>query len=399
MSKHMVGHKEEAIRFLDELLVHYDSPEPIRKGRLLITYVFIHFLDGDLFAAEQANRRLLEFVEHEGLAYNLAWAHYMQGMIHLHRCEWQAAIDFLGRSVAQRFIHFKRAATDSMTSLMLAQQAQGLHGDARGSLQVLNDFVASQDDPALWPLASSAEARLAAMQEPSQPDQRQPIPSEPPPEGAMLWWLDIPAISHCRALIAEGSPTGVAHAESKLRELVKTNEAHHNTIQLITILTLLAVACEKQGKAEEGLAVLDQAATMAHPGCVWFPFVELGAPMAAMLRRLVDQSTGRSPAEHILAAVERHDSSLRQEAPPEEGSRFADLAEVGEPFPEVLTNRELDVLELLTERLQNKEIASRLGVSAHTVSYHLKSIYAKLGVKNRRQAVAAAIAAGILDVR
>jgi LuxR family maltose regulon positive regulatory protein len=177
----------------------------------------------------------------------------------------------------------------------------------------------------------------------------------------------------------------VAHAESQLREWLKTNEAHHNTIQLIKILTLLAVACEKQGKAEEGLAVLDQAATMAHPGCVWFPFVELGAPMAATLRRLVDQSTGRSPAEHILAAVE--------------GSRFADFAEVGEPFPEVLTNRELDVLELLTERLQNKEIASRLGVSAHTVSYHLKSIYAKLGVKNRRQAVAAAIAAGILDAR
>ena len=62
----------------------------------------------------------------------------------------------------------------------------------------------------------------------------------------------------------------------------------------------------------------------------------------------------------------------------------------------LLSNRELDVLELLAQRYHNKEIANQLCISPHTVADHLKRIYRKLGVHGRRKAVEEAIRSDIL---
>ena len=64
---------------------------------------------------------------------------------------------------------------------------------------------------------------------------------------------------------------------------------------------------------------------------------------------------------------------------------------------EPLTNRELDVLELLAQRLSNQEIADKLFLSPLTIKSHLKNIYQKLEVGKRREAVEKARKIGIIS--
>ena len=64
---------------------------------------------------------------------------------------------------------------------------------------------------------------------------------------------------------------------------------------------------------------------------------------------------------------------------------------------EPLSEREIEVLQLISEGLTNQEIASRFHLSLHTVKGHARNIYGKLGVKNRTQAVAKGKALGILS--
>lgn len=65
-------------------------------------------------------------------------------------------------------------------------------------------------------------------------------------------------------------------------------------------------------------------------------------------------------------------------------------------MPEELTTRELDVLRLLAEGLPNKTIAQRLGISEHTVKFHINAIFGKLGVASRTEAVVRATRLGLL---
>jgi NarL family two-component system response regulator YdfI len=65
---------------------------------------------------------------------------------------------------------------------------------------------------------------------------------------------------------------------------------------------------------------------------------------------------------------------------------------------QILTAREIEVLRMIAEGLGNKEIASKLGISDHTVKFHISSTFAKLGASNRAEAVTLGIRFGLIMV-
>jgi len=80
-----------------------------------------------------------------------------------------------------------------------------------------------------------------------------------------------------------------------------------------------------------------------------------------------------------------------------EGARQARLAPISKPqLLGALSPRETDILQLIAHGLSNKEIARRLDIGPETVKSHLKSVFTKLGVERRSQAVSRAQTLGLV---
>jgi len=76
------------------------------------------------------------------------------------------------------------------------------------------------------------------------------------------------------------------------------------------------------------------------------------------------------------------------------------LLHLGEPTPTagLLSPRELQVLELLSEGLSNRDLAARLGISRHTAKFHVNAILDKLGATTRTEAVVLGARSGLLTL-
>ncbi len=69
-----------------------------------------------------------------------------------------------------------------------------------------------------------------------------------------------------------------------------------------------------------------------------------------------------------------------------------------ESLVEPLTAREMEVLQLMAQGLANKQIALKLGISEHTVKFHLSSLYAKLNSTSRTEAVKRGLELGLISL-
>ena len=149
-------------------------------------------------------------------------------------------------------------------------------------------------------------------------------------------------------------------------------------------LTLEAVAHQAQGDEEMAVDVLGKALALAEPGGFVRLFVDEGRPMAHLLAVAVARGVMPTYAGKLLAAFET-------EHPP-----GADVSPPPQPLIEPLSDRELEVLELVAQGLSNREIGERLFLALDTVKGYNRRIFTKLHVQRRTEAVARARALNLL---
>jgi LuxR family maltose regulon positive regulatory protein len=117
----------------------------------------------------------------------------------------------------------------------------------------------------------------------------------------MVWWLEIPRISYCRALLADGTQISLEEAATSLDEILQQNEANHNICQMIQIMPLLALVHKKLDKLGEALETLGQAVALAEKGGWIRPFVELGEPMQGLLLQLQKENAASVFVDQLVA--------------------------------------------------------------------------------------------------
>jgi LuxR family maltose regulon positive regulatory protein len=171
--------------------------------------------------------------------------------------------------------------------------------------------------------------------------------------------------------LAERSEPPIADAARLLGRLLEAADAGERTGSVIEVLVLQALVGHVRGDVPDALEALERALTLAEPEGYVRLFASLGPPMAPLLRAAAKQGIAPGYVRRLLAAVNRS-----EDRPPLHQGRIEPLSE-----------RELEVLRLLGSDLDGPDIARELTVSLNTLRTHTKSIYAKLGVNNRRAAV------------
>ena len=182
--------------------------------------------------------------------------------------------------------------------------------------------------------------------------------------------------------------TYIKDAIGLLERLLKAAEEGKRIGSIIETLVLQALAYEAQGDISNALFPLKRALSLAEPEGYFRIFVCEGPPMARLLYEALSHEIAPDYVQRLLKAFPVEEPE-KTDAPQSHGPD----TELIEP----LSERELEILQLIAKGLTNQKIGARLYLSLNTVKAHTRNIYGKLGVNSRTQAVARAQSLGLLS--
>jgi LuxR family transcriptional regulator, maltose regulon positive regulatory protein len=308
----------------------------------------------------------------------------------LDAAEWhlaQAMEQLVGRQVVDA-----EDVAISYLALARLQQARGEHATAQLTLETYTDLSRQRGFVAhLVARGAAAQAQLALAQgnlaaalawANASGTQRVPGAADELPFAREAEYLVL-----ARVWIAQAG-AWLPQAVELLDRLLEDAEAKARMGSVVDILIVRALAQWTQETHNDALLTLERALLLAAPEGSIRRFVDEGPAMAAMLQASVARGIAPDYLTRLLAAFPRTEGrGLGTESAE---SIYSVLSPQSPALAEPLSARELEVLRLIASGKSNAEVARTLVIAISTVKTHTNSIFGKLRVTSRTQAIALA---------
>jgi LuxR family maltose regulon positive regulatory protein len=392
----MTGNLETGLSIYQKSMRRYTERDRIYHAAYLGNLGLVYWMDANLIALQQSAESLLdaakEHPQHPMVPYGL----YLLGITLYHRNELHNAEEKLAHVTKFYYAASPMNYAHSAFALALTYQAQKKTGRAKEICNsvVVNSLESNNEDRLRIARAFAAELALRQGQLAVASQWLKNYRAKPflPP-----YRFYMPQITAVKVLLAQDSTDSRRQAADLLDQLQDFLSSINNIVFQIEVMALQALLNDTLDNGPIAMEKLTKAIALAEPGGFIRSFVDHGPQMADLLKQLIEQNVAVDYIGRILDAFKEDEHSAMQGESDHLTARPSPLST--QPLAEPLTNRELDVLELLAQRFRNKEIAEKLFISPETVKKHLNNIYGKLNVSRRRQAVEKAQNLGILSHR
>lgn len=362
---------------------NYLMKDVFNQARKKIGMGFVDWLSGDLLKLTHTEQNGLDLVKGLDLRATESMLHFLAGSAFYERGEFQLAEQHFGAVLDMKHRFQINAFVFSLIGRALIYQAQNKREDAWKMSETAVYFCLEMEHPSLIFIARAFQAELAARQGQLNTATLWAAQTDVTALSNLMPYFYQPQLTPARIWLAEGTPDSLQKAEVELMRLHDIVISTHNIPCQIKVLTMQALLYKRQKKARLAEEVLIQALHLAQPGGFIRAFVDLGPEMELLLKHVYVQGFASTYVQEILKAFQAKSGPLRNTMQ-------------SQALIESLTEREMEIMGLLAQRLSNKEIANALIISQETVKRHTSNIYGKLGVKNRRQAVASGYNLGLL---
>lgn len=191
-------------------------------------------------------------------------------------------------------------------------------------------------------------------------------------------------ISLARVSLASGDASAALAALEPFRREI---EAKGWEDERLKIMVLQAVALHAHGEKNKAIQLLSETLVLAEPGGFIRTFIDEGSPMAELLSEAAVQGVMTEYVTTLLGVFEAEKQAK---------VNISHRTRTPQPLIEPLSQRELEVLQLIADGLSNREIGERLFLAEITIKGHNQRIFGKLQVQRRTEAVARARELGLL---